>query len=38
MLLSLTGDTQISQIVDPSMTARFRLPKTILEQCGVELP
>ncbi|KGF22710.1 acetamidase/formamidase family protein [Corynebacterium tuscaniense] len=38
MLLSLTGDTQISQIVDPRMTARFRLPKTILEQCGVELP
>lgn len=38
MLLSLAGDTQISQIVDPRMTARFRLPKTILEQCGVELP
>ncbi|WP_217702876.1 acetamidase/formamidase family protein [Corynebacterium sp. Marseille-P4321] len=38
MLLSLTGDTQISQIVDPHMTARFRLPKTILQQCGVELP
>lgn len=38
MLLSLTGDTQISQIVDPRMTARFRLPKNILEQCGVELP
>ena len=38
MLLSLTGDTQISQIVDPRMTARFRLPKTILKQCGVELP
>lgn len=38
MLLSLVGDTQISQIVDPRMTARFRLPKTILKQCGVELP
>lgn len=37
MLLSLTGETQISQIVDPPMTVRFRLPKTILDQCRVEL-
>ncbi|MCT1684513.1 acetamidase/formamidase family protein [Corynebacterium appendicis] len=38
MLLSLAGDTQISQVVDPRLTARFRLPLSVLEQCGVELP
>lgn len=38
MLLSLAGDTQVSQVVDPRLTARFRLPLSALEQCGVSLP
>lgn len=37
MLLSLTGDLAVSQIVDPLRTARMELPRSILESYGVEL-
>lgn len=38
MLLSLRGDTQISQIVDPRMTARFRVPRELFDAYEMELP
>lgn len=38
MLLSLVGDTKISQIVDPLRTARFELPRAIFETYGITLP
>ena len=37
MLLSLVGDLKISQIVDPVVTARMELPRTVLESYGVAL-
>lgn len=38
MLLSLVGDTQISQIVDPQKTARCHLPLAVLDAYGISLP
>ncbi|WBT08709.1 acetamidase/formamidase family protein [Corynebacterium sp. SCR221107] len=38
LLLSLRGDTQISQIVDPQMTARFRVPLDLIGAYNIELP
>lgn len=38
MLLSLAGDLRICQVVDPLMTCRMELPKTVLRQLGIELP
>ncbi|WP_409292546.1 acetamidase/formamidase family protein [Peribacillus sp. SCS-37] len=37
MLFSAAGQAQISQIVDPLVTARFFIPAAILEACGIEL-
>jgi amidase len=37
MLLSLAGDLRICQIVDPLMTCRMELPKTVLTQLGIDL-
>ncbi len=37
MLFSTAGQVQVSQIVDPLMTARFFVPKTILDAYGVKL-
>ena len=37
MLFSAAGQVQVSQIVDPLMTARFFVPKQILEAYGVKL-
>ncbi len=37
MLMSATGQTQICQVVDPLMTARFVVPKSILNQLQVKL-
>lgn len=36
-LLSIGGNLQISQVVDPLKTARFELPLTILQQLGVTI-
>jgi len=33
-LFSIAGDLQISQVVDPLVTARFALPNWILETYG----
>lgn len=38
MLLSLTGDLCICQIVDPLMTVRMQLPLDVLESYGVCMP
>ena len=35
MLMSAVGQTEICQIVDPLMTARFVVPKWVLDQLGV---
>ncbi|MGE5454572.1 MAG: acetamidase/formamidase family protein [Methylocystaceae bacterium] len=35
MLMSICGNAQISQVVDPAMTARFTMPRTIMKQLGV---
>lgn len=37
MLMSAVGQTEICQIVDPLMTARFVVPKWLLKQLNVEL-
>ncbi|MFC4810961.1 acetamidase/formamidase family protein [Paenibacillus sp. GCM10023250] len=37
MLCSAAGQSQISQIVDPLMTARFFMPKSVLDAYGVHL-
>ncbi|MET3574221.1 acetamidase/formamidase family protein [Bhargavaea ullalensis] len=37
MLLSAAGQVQVSQIVDPLMTARFFVPKYVLEAYGVKV-
>ena len=37
MLMSAAGQAEICQVVDPLMTARFVVPKWLLEQLGVEL-
>lgn len=37
MLFSAAGQVQVSQIVDPLMTARFFVPKAILDAYGVKL-
>lgn len=37
MLMSAIGQTQISQIVDPKLTARFFVPKWFLDACDVKL-
>ena len=36
MLMSAAGDTQISQVVDPLMTARFFVPQYILDAYDVK--
>lgn len=38
MLLSLVGDVAISQVVNPLMTARIEVPRSVLRDLGVELP
>uniref|UniRef100_A0A7C9NUB3 Acetamidase n=1 Tax=Muribaculaceae bacterium Z82 TaxID=2304548 RepID=A0A7C9NUB3_9BACT len=37
MLLSLTADVQVCQMVDPEKTVRFMVPKYVLEGLGFEL-
>lgn len=37
MLLSLVGDVQVCQMVDPQKTVRFMLPKYVLESLGFSL-
>lgn len=37
MLLSLAGQAQICQVVDPLKTARFLVPKYVLDKCGFSL-
>ncbi|MFS0576658.1 acetamidase/formamidase family protein [Sporosarcina sp. 179-K 3D1 HS] len=37
MLMSAAGQSEICQIVDPLMTARFVVPKWLLEELGVSL-
>lgn len=37
MLVSLSGELRICQVVDPLMTCRLELPKSILNQLGVSL-
>lgn len=37
MLMSAVGQAQISQIVDPLVTARFFVPRSILDAYGIEL-
>ena len=36
-LLSVAGDLQICQVVDPQKTCRYALPKTIARQLGISL-
>jgi len=38
MLLSCLGQTQICQVVDPKMTARFAFPKAVLHKLGSPNP
>ncbi|MEC4176122.1 acetamidase/formamidase family protein [Adlercreutzia sp. R7] len=38
MLLSLTADVQVCQMVDPQKTVRFMVPKYVLEGIGFTLP
>ncbi|MFN8592599.1 MAG: acetamidase/formamidase family protein [Thermomicrobiales bacterium] len=38
MLVSLAGDLRICQIVDPLMTCRLEIPKSILATLGIALP
>jgi len=35
MLFSIVGHTEISQVVDPLVTARFRIPLDILEKLRI---
>lgn len=37
MRMSLVGHAQINQIVDPKKTARFFVPRYILDHYGIEL-
>ena len=37
MLLSLVGDVQVCQMVDPQKTVRFMVPKYVLESLGFKL-
>ena len=37
MLLSLTADIRICQVVNPVMTCRMEVPKPVLSQLGIEL-
>lgn len=37
MLMSAVGQTEICQIVDPLMTARFVVPKWVLQQLDIQL-
>lgn len=37
MLMSLVGQTQINQVVDPKKTARFFVPRTLLEHYNINL-
>ena len=37
MLLSLAGDLRICQIVDPLMTTRMEVPKSVLAALGITL-
>jgi amidase len=37
MLMSATGQTEICQVVDPLMTARFVVPKSVLNQLNISL-
>jgi amidase len=37
MLLSLVGDVRICQLVNPVMTCRMEVPKTVLAKLGVDL-
>lgn len=36
MIFSLAGNTEICQVVDPNKTARFVLPKTVLQAIGFQ--
>lgn len=36
-LLSITGDLQICQVVDPLKTCRFALPRSVAEQLNLQL-
>ena len=38
MLVSLAGDLRICQVVDPLMTCRLEIPKSILTTLGITLP
>lgn len=38
MLLSVSGELRICQVVDPLKTARMELSLSLLEKCGVTLP
>ncbi len=37
MLLSLTADVQVCQMVDPEKTVRFMVPKYVLDALGFQL-
>lgn len=37
MLLSLAGDVQVCQMVDPEKTIRFMVPKYVLDSLGFKL-
>ncbi|MFC7062034.1 acetamidase/formamidase family protein [Halobacillus seohaensis] len=37
MLMSAAGEVQVSQIVDPLKTARFFVPRRVLNACGIHL-
>ena len=36
MLLSVTGDLRVCQVVDPEKTFRMEIPRTVTEACGYE--
>ena len=38
MLLSIAGDLRICQVVDPLITCRMELPRSITEDCGYTFP
>jgi amidase len=37
-LLSVAGDLQICQVVEPQKSCRYMLPKSIAKQLGIALP
>ena len=37
MLMSLVGQTEINQVVDPLKTARFFVPQYILDELNINL-